>query len=206
MGEPDPKPDPDELGEKGKEAIKAERERTKAAEQAKRDAEAAAKKAQEERDALQARIEKLENEGKSDTEKAIAAARKEAADEARKEEREKAAEKDKQAAEREKTLLLKQVKVDVEAAAVGKLADPKDAVLHLDLEDLADDDGNVDDKKVGEALKKLLEAKPYLKASGVKPDVGGGARPGGGSEPSRSERAKALAARTPGARAKAGDD
>ena len=194
---PDPKPDEDVSGLKS--ALAKERE-------AREKAEKEAKEARDAQTSLAERLEKLETDGKSETEKAIDAARKEADAKARKEERDKAAEKEKEAAEREKALLLKQVKVDVKAAAVGKLADPDDAAPFLDLASFVDDEGNVDTKKIEAGITKLLESKPHLAANGTgKPNIGGGARQGG-ADTARTERAKAAAARVPGVKLKSEGD
>jgi hypothetical protein len=79
----------------------------------------------------------------------------------------------------------------VAAAAAGRLADPSDAMRLVDISDIAvGDDGKVDSAKLKERIDKLLEAKPYLGATGA-----GGTRagapsgqrppglPGGGQRP-----------------------
>jgi hypothetical protein len=51
---------------------------------------------------------------------------------------------------------------EVRAAAAAKMADPGDAVHLLDLDGLADDDGNIDSKGIGSRIDALLKEKPYL--------------------------------------------
>jgi hypothetical protein len=55
------------------------------------------------------------------------------------------------------------LKSEIKAAAAGKLQDPKDALAYLDLSQFeVDDDGNVDEDEIADAIKDLLEKKPYL--------------------------------------------
>lgn len=59
------------------------------------------------------------------------------------------------------------LKAEVRAAATGKLADPADALLYLDLTKLeVGDDGEVDGKAVTAAIDELVKNKPYLAAQG----------------------------------------
>jgi hypothetical protein len=52
---------------------------------------------------------------------------------------------------------------EVKAAAKGVLADPADAYKFLDLDSFeVDDDGNVDEKAIADALADLVQNKPYL--------------------------------------------
>jgi hypothetical protein len=52
---------------------------------------------------------------------------------------------------------------EIRAAAAGKFQDPKDALAYLDLSKFeVDDDGNVDEDEITEALTDLLAKKPYL--------------------------------------------
>ena len=54
---------------------------------------------------------------------------------------------------------------EVKAAAKGVLADPADAYKFLDLTEFeVDDDGNVDEEAIAEALANLVKTKPYLAA------------------------------------------
>lgn len=56
---------------------------------------------------------------------------------------------------------------EVKAAAAGKLADPSDAYKFLDLASFeVDDDGNVDEEEIAEAIDDLIKEKPYLAAQG----------------------------------------
>lgn len=149
----DPKPatgdenKPDEqLGEAGKKALEAERKRANEAEKAR-------KAIEKERDEYRQKWESYEADAKSDQEKAIEAARKEADTQARKEER-----------ERVNSILLK---AEVRAAAAGKLADKEDAVRLLDLDSFeVKDDGAVDGEAISKAIEQLVESKPYLSAEG----------------------------------------
>lgn len=175
--------DDDQLGEGGQKALAAERARA-------RQAEKDAKEARERADAAEKRAKQLEDANASDTEKAMAKAREEAAEAARAEEREKAATATMAATRR---ILTSEVK----AAAGTKLADPNDAVRLLDLDQFEPgDDGEFDAKAISAAIDKLLKDKPYLaaKASGTNGSGGfdGGAREesgGGGMEGGR-ERAR----------------
>lgn len=71
------------------------------------------------------------------------------------------------------------VQAEVRASAAGKLADPEDAILHLDLAQFdVDAEGKVDKKAITKALDELVKAKPYLAASATRPtgDADQGAR------------------------------
>lgn len=74
------------------------------------------------------------------------------------------------------------VKAEVRAAASGKLADPRDALNFIDLEQFdVDEDGDVDQEEIADAIEDLIRRKPYLAAqSGTtktpKPDRSQGAR------------------------------
>lgn len=57
------------------------------------------------------------------------------------------------------------LKADLRAAATGKLADPTDAALYIDLTAFTvSDDGEVDSDALSEAINDLLERKPHLAA------------------------------------------
>lgn len=60
---------------------------------------------------------------------------------------------------------------EVRAAAAGKLSDPRDALRFLDLTTFeVDDDGQVDEDEIADAIDDLLKSKPYLAATaGNKP-------------------------------------
>ncbi|MEU3161400.1 hypothetical protein ABZ753_28830 [Streptomyces griseoincarnatus] len=86
------------------------------------------------------------------------------------------------------------VKAEVRAAAAGKLANPADAALFLDIAQFeVDDDGNVDADEVADAIEDLLKSRPYLAAQGgsTKPRFQGtadsGARKGNGRPSQLSE-------------------
>ena len=55
---------------------------------------------------------------------------------------------------------------EVRAAAAGKLADPKDALRFLDLDQFeVDEDGEVDEDEIADAIEDLVKRKPYLAAA-----------------------------------------
>lgn len=61
------------------------------------------------------------------------------------------------------------VRSEIRAAAAGKLADPKDALTFLDLDQFeVDENGEVDSDEVADAISDLLEKKPYLAAATAK--------------------------------------
>lgn len=97
---------------------------------------------------------------------------------------------------------------EVKAAAAQKLTDPGDALRLLDLSQFeVDDDGNVDEQEIADAIDDLLTKKPYLAAQGGKRFQGsgdGGARKGP-QAPAQLTRAD-LDAMTPAQKAKAFDD
>lgn len=125
-----------------KNALATERDARKTAE---KEAKANAKQLEE----LQGRLSKLEEDGKSETEKAIEAARKETETKAREDERSKWAR--------------KIVQAEVKAVAAQKLADPDDARL-LDLDEFEIDDAGSIKGDINAAVDKLLESKPHLAA------------------------------------------
>ena len=69
---------------------------------------------------------------------------------------------------------------EVKAQAAGKLADPKDALRFLDLDAFeVNEDGDVDEDEIADAITDLIEKKPYLAAQGerrFKGSAGGGVR------------------------------
>ncbi|MBI0294497.1 hypothetical protein JBE04_08375 [Streptomyces sp. PRKS01-29] len=71
---------------------------------------------------------------------------------------------------------------EVRAAAAGKLADPRDALRFLDLDQFeVDESGDVDAEEIAEAIEDLIKTKPYLAAATAKRFQGtgdGGARKG----------------------------
>jgi membrane protein involved in colicin uptake len=147
-GEGDPPADPPadppepELGDAGKRAIAAERERAKAAEKAAREATKRAEEAEQ-------RAAEALKKGQTDEDRLVdekVAAKVAEAESA-------AAEKVAAAERRVKVATLK-------AAAAGRLADPGDAAAFIDVDDLNADD----DAAVSAAIDDLLERKPHLAA------------------------------------------
>ena len=58
---------------------------------------------------------------------------------------------------------------EIRAAATGKLINPKDALVHIDLDQFeVDDDGQVDEDEVADAIENLLKERPYLAAATAK--------------------------------------
>jgi len=58
------------------------------------------------------------------------------------------------------------IRSEIKAAAAGKLADPSDALAYLDLSAFeVDDSGEVDAEEIREAIDDLLTRKPYLAAT-----------------------------------------
>lgn len=134
------------------EGVKALNEWKKRAKEAEREA----KRVKE----LETQLAQFEEANKTEQEKLIDQARKEAAEAARNE-------------------ILSEVQrerleTNVIRQATGKLADPEDAVRFLDLNDLGD--GNAE--AISAAVAELLESKPYLQASAMRPvgDADQGAR------------------------------
>lgn len=59
------------------------------------------------------------------------------------------------------------IRSEIRAAAAGKLADPADALRYLDLSVFeVDDDGEVDQGEIADAITDLIKNKPYLAAQG----------------------------------------
>ncbi|PJN24055.1 hypothetical protein [Kitasatospora sp. CB02891] len=126
------------LGEAGTKALTAEKERRKAEAERRRKAEA-------ERDELRRQIEASQQGDGGPTPEQI---RREA---------------DTAATARANDRI---VRSEIRAAAAGKLADPKDALRFLDLTRFeVDNDGQVDEDAITEALDDLLQSKPYLAAA-----------------------------------------
>lgn len=139
--------DESELGEKGLKALNAEKDRRKAALDGKRAAEAALAVAQAELAQLKAGSQTGDEEAQRKA--AIDAAVKTATDEAT------------------RNANRRILQADVRSAATGKLANPADALLFIDLDKLdVGADGTVDPADIGEAIEDLLKARPYLAAQG----------------------------------------
>lgn len=61
------------------------------------------------------------------------------------------------------------LRAEVRAVAAGKLTDPKDALLHMDLDQFeVDENGDVDTEEIADAITDLINRKPYLAAQGGK--------------------------------------
>lgn len=61
------------------------------------------------------------------------------------------------------------VRSEIRAAATGKLADPKDALVFLDVSQFeVDENGEVDSEEIEEAIDELLKKKPHLSAATAK--------------------------------------
>lgn len=76
---------------------------------------------------------------------------------------------------------------EIRAAAAGKLTNPRDALAFLDLASFeVDEDGQVDEDEIAEAIDALLKERPYLAAAATAPAArfqgtgDGGARKGTG--------------------------
>jgi hypothetical protein len=131
----------DTLGDAGKRALDAERKARRTAER---------------------ELEQLRKQSMTDTEKAIADARREAA------------------ADALKGVNKRLVAAEVRAAAAGKLANPQLASRLIDCDQFTvADDGTVDAKAVASAIEALLKSEPYL-AAGARPAP----LPGGSATPS----------------------
>jgi hypothetical protein len=112
---------------------------------ARRDAEKAAKEARKQLDALK-------QASMNEQEKAVEAARAEGR------------------AEATKSATARIVASEIRAAAGRKLADPEDAVRLLDHDDFVGEDGEINNRKLGAAIDRLLKDKPYL--GGATPRTG----------------------------------
>ncbi|GAB3125908.1 hypothetical protein [Glaciibacter psychrotolerans] len=84
-------------------------------------------------------------------------------------------------AEANKTANGRIVKVELRAAAKGKLADPADALAFLNLDDFdVNEDGEVDSAALDDAIDDLLARKPHLAAGGARKFEGSGDQGGKG--------------------------
>lgn len=76
---------------------------------------------------------------------------------------------------------------ELRAAAKGKLADPTDAALYINLDEFeVSDDGSVDTDALNEAVAELLVKKPHL-AAGEQPRFAGGGDGGARPEPKKAD-------------------
>ena len=100
------------------------------------------------------------------------------------------------------------IRAEVRAAAAGKLADPKDALKFLDLDAFeVDDNGEIDADEIADAITDLITNKPYLAAQSGKRFQGtgdGGSRNGG--RPKQITSREELAKLSPAQRLKAHQD
>lgn len=137
------------LGDKGQKALRAMKDRVKASKKAEREAKA--------------ELERLKNSaGKSEEQLA----------------------EQQQREQREAAILNKAneriVRSEIKSAAAGKLQNPALAIRLLDLADFeVDEDGNVDEDEIAQAIDELLEREPYLavqSGSGPKFDSARGKR------------------------------
>lgn len=120
------------LGDKGKKALDAMKAERNAAREE-------ARKAREEADALKAAAEGREAEHRAEQERRAT---------------------EREALEKANDRIRRS---EVKAAAKGVLADPADAYKFLNLEEFeVDDDGNVDEQAIADALADLVKSKPYL--------------------------------------------
>lgn len=74
-------------------------------------------------------------------------------------------------------------KAEVRAAAKGVLNDADDALLFVDPTKFVSDSGDVDEKKIAEAVQKLAKDKPYLAAQGSRFGGSGDNGPRNGADP-----------------------
>jgi hypothetical protein len=82
------------------------------------------------------------------------------------------------------------LKAEIRAAAKGRLADPKDAMTFLDLDQFeVGEDGEIDPEEIEEAITDLLKSKPYLAAATAKPRFQG---TGDGGAARKASRPKQL--------------
>lgn len=139
----------DALGDKGQKALRAMKDRVKASKKAEREAKA--------------ELERLKNSA-GKTEEQLA--------------------EQQQREQREAAILNKAneriVRSEIKSAAAGKLQNPALAIRLLDLSDFeVDEDGNVDEDEIAQAIDELLEREPYLavqSGSGPKFDSARGKR------------------------------
>lgn len=160
------------LGAAGEKALSAFKERA-------RTAEREAKELRTQLDGVQEQLDQLRQGQLSDHERALEAARTEAADAARAE-------------------VDQRYRGRLDAAAVrsaaGKFADPEDAMRYLDLSAISrTDDGDLDPEDLAAQLSDVLKAKPYLAGATSHGSADGGAR-GGAAEPTLDEQIEAAKA------------
>lgn len=156
---PAPTAPPAPTGGGGDEPLRDEGKRALEAERAARAA------AEREAKAAQTELETLRKRTQTEEEKAIEAARAEGRSEV------------------EAKANARIVRAEVAAVAGGKLADPTDAPLHLDLAQFeVAEDGSVDRKAMAAAIDALVKEKPYLAAKPTHPGGNAGGGPQGGGD------------------------
>ncbi len=121
----------------------------------------------DERDALQAKLDKIEQAEMGEVERLTA--KLEASEK-------KVADSDAKSASDSAALKTERLNNAVVLAATeAKFHDPTDAISRLSQDDLIDEDGGVDVKKIDSEIKKLVKDKPYLVGSGSNTGSGDGA-------------------------------
>lgn len=164
----------EDLGDKGKNALRAMKEKVKASKKAEREAKAEL-----------ARSKSAEGKSKEDLEA------------------------EQERVKRETAILDKAndriLRSEIKSAAAGKLQNPGLAVRLLDLSDFeVDEDGNVDEDEIAEAIDELLEKEPYLAAQSGKGTQFDSAR--GKRKTTKKYTKKDLASMSPEAISKAYDE
>lgn len=149
----EPVPGEEALGDAGKKALDAMKERAKTAEKARRDA-------QSEIDTLKADLAAASKRG--DDVEAIQQAV------------------DEKVNAITDGMNRRLIEAEIRAASVGRLTDPADALRYPDVFDISKitvrDDGSVDTSAITEGVDALLKSKPYLSAQGQKGSGDGGPR------------------------------
>lgn len=77
---------------------------------------------------------------------------------------------------RERLATVQRAEVIRQATGPGRLIDGEDVFRTIDLDELIDDEGNVDDDKISEAVETLVETKPHLGRPAFEDGVGVGER------------------------------
>lgn len=147
----------DALGEPGRRALEEERK-------ARRAAERTAREAQNQLNAMQQQLDELTRRSMTDAERQLAEQLEQRTAEVRREV-------EQQAAERIAAAERKVITARLQAAAAGKIVNPADVAVFVQIDDLERDaSGEVTDAAIAASIESLLRDRPYL-----------GAKPGGGS-------------------------
>lgn len=160
--------------EKSKESEKTAEDYRRELREYERNAKKASARKDRELEQLRKQVQEREDADKSEQEKAVEQARKEAADE----EREKG----------QRELRAERLHSAIARLAAKDFADVDDAIALLDVDEdeIFDEDGKVETEAVKSALADLLERKPHLKADAGRPtgssDAGKGGAGGGSIE------------------------